>query len=133
MIPSPRPRNQNTHKHHNNDNVEVEHVPLNKTRRCSNAPPCTSREKRAREDTLAPTMITGIRLWMSLAILCVGSAIISKQQMNYLSGFLPSSGGDAAEDEPSVDMADFREPKDGTIKSISLLGERNSGTRWIYG
>lgn len=32
-----------------------------------------------------------------------------------------------------VGMADFREPKDGTIKSISLLGERNSGTRWIYG
>ena len=78
-------------------------------------------------------MITGIRLWMSLAILCVGSAIVSKQQMNYLSGFLPSSGGDAAEDEPSVDMADFREPQAGTIKSISLLGERNSGTRWIYG
>jgi hypothetical protein len=77
-------------------------------------------------------MITGIRLWMSLAILCVGSAIVSFQQMNYLSGFLPSSG-DAAEDEPSVDMADFHEPKDGTIKSISLLGERNSGTRWIYG
>lgn len=30
-------------------------------------------------------------------------------------------------------LAKFREPKDGTIKSISLLGERNSGTRWIYG
>jgi len=30
-------------------------------------------------------------------------------------------------------MAEFREPKSGTIKSISLLGERNSGTRWIYG
>ena len=27
----------------------------------------------------------------------------------------------------------FREPTDGSIKSISLLGERNSGTRWIYG
>jgi hypothetical protein len=90
-----------------------------------------TREK-AREDTLAPTMIAGIRLWMSLAILCVGSAIVSFQQMNYLSGFLPSLGGDAAY-EPSVDTADFREPKDGTIKSISLLGERNSGTRWIYG
>ena len=30
-------------------------------------------------------------------------------------------------------MADFIQPEDGTIKSISLLGERNSGTRWIYG
>ena len=29
--------------------------------------------------------------------------------------------------------AAFREPTDGTIKSISLLGERSSGTRWIYG
>lgn len=25
-----------------------------------------------------------------------------------------------------------RDPREGTIKSISLLGERNSGTRWIY-
>ena len=30
-------------------------------------------------------------------------------------------------------LVEFREPKDGSIKSISLLGERNSGTRWIYG
>lgn len=30
-------------------------------------------------------------------------------------------------------IVEFREPKDGTIKSISLLGERNTGTRWIYG
>ena len=27
----------------------------------------------------------------------------------------------------------FNEPKDGSIRSIALLGERNSGTRWIYG
>ena len=27
----------------------------------------------------------------------------------------------------------FNEPEDGTIASIALLGERNSGTRWIYG
>ena len=30
-------------------------------------------------------------------------------------------------------LAEFHEPIEGTIKSISLLGERNSGTRWIYG
>ncbi len=30
-------------------------------------------------------------------------------------------------------IAEFRDPIDGTIQSISLLGERNSGTRWIYG
>lgn len=30
-------------------------------------------------------------------------------------------------------MAGNIQPEDGTIKSISLLGERNSGTRWIYG
>ena len=30
-------------------------------------------------------------------------------------------------------LAEFHEPVDGTIQSISLLGERNSGTRWIYG
>lgn len=30
-------------------------------------------------------------------------------------------------------LAEFHEPIDGTIQSISLLGERNSGTRWIYG
>jgi hypothetical protein len=62
--------------------------------------------------------------------------------MNYLSGsFLPSFGYDDAVGDPTddvdegegVEMAEFREPKDGTIKSISLLGERNSGTRWIYG
>lgn len=32
-----------------------------------------------------------------------------------------------------IEMTEFIQPKDGTIKSISLLGERNSGTRWIYG
>lgn len=37
------------------------------------------------------------------------------------------------EGEDEVGTSDFREPKDGTIRSISLLGERNSGTRWIYG
>ncbi len=30
-------------------------------------------------------------------------------------------------------LADFVQPEDGTIRSISLLGERNSGTRWIFG
>ena len=56
--------------------------------------------------------------------------------MNYLSGsFLPSFVYDDADVDggEGVEMAEFREPKDGTIKSISLLGERNSGTRWIYG
>ena len=32
-----------------------------------------------------------------------------------------------------IELTEFIQPKDGTIKSISLLGERNSGTRWIYG
>ena len=75
-------------------------------------------------------------MWMSLVILCAGSLIISFQQMNYLSGsFLPSFVYDDADVDggEGVEMAEFREPKDGTIKSISLLGERNSGTRWIYG
>jgi hypothetical protein len=30
-------------------------------------------------------------------------------------------------------LFEFNEPTDGSIKSIALLGERNSGTRWIYG
>jgi len=33
----------------------------------------------------------------------------------------------------NIEMTEFIQPEDGTIKSISLLGERNSGTRWIYG
>ena len=81
-------------------------------------------------------MIVEIRLWMSLVILCAGSLIIVFQQMKYLTGsFLPSSVYDDADVDggEGVEMAEFREPKDGTIKSISLLGERNSGTRWIYG
>jgi len=40
---------------------------------------------------------------------------------------------DGEEGKVVTRLAKFREPKDGTIKSISLLGERNSGTRWIYG
>ena len=32
-----------------------------------------------------------------------------------------------------IEMTEFIQPKDGTIKFISLLGERSSGTRWIYG
>ena len=41
--------------------------------------------------------------------------------------------GVESDDDDVGEMTAFREPKDGTIKSISLLGERNSGTRWIYG
>ena len=41
--------------------------------------------------------------------------------------------GVESDDDDVGEMTAFREPKGGTIKSISLLGERNSGTRWIYG
>lgn len=57
-----------------------------------------------------------------------------------------SSSSSSSSDHPSDDRvddihyydalggtADFIQPEDGTIKSISLLGECNSGTRWIYG
>mmetsp|Transcript_36200 Transcript_36200/g.76082 ORF Transcript_36200/g.76082 Transcript_36200/m.76082 type:complete len:378 (+) Transcript_36200:230-1363(+) len=119
-------------------------------------------------------MIAGIRIWMSVILMCIGSAMLSWRQTLFFSSFesdLSPSVGEWApmesqqeerwqshqqfqsedhsdqlededqsiqlddeygKDEASV-MADFREPKDGTIKSISLLGERNSGTRWIYG
>jgi hypothetical protein len=57
-------------------------------------------------------------------------------------GIIASGDGDGDDDRPGDDiheydalggMADFIQPEDGTIRSISLLGERNSGTRWIYG
>ena len=35
--------------------------------------------------------------------------------------------------QDNIEMTEFIQPEDGTIKSISLLGERSSGTRWIYG
>lgn len=42
-------------------------------------------------------------------------------------------GDDIHEYDALGGMADFIQPEDGAIRSISLLGERNSGTRWIYG
>ena len=127
-------------------------------------------------------MLAGFRLWMSVVLMCVGSAMLSWFQTLYLREHFqpdlpPSFDGNApvenqgrwkpqsrqtkdrdaapirgkAEKKSTVEkpqkllndevnrevkdkgLADFIEPKDGTIKSISLLGERNSGTRWIYG
>ncbi len=127
-------------------------------------------------------MIAGFRLWMSVTLMCVGSAMLSWFQTLYLREHFqpdlpPSFDGNApvenqgrwkpqskqakdrdatpirgkAEKQPTdekpqkllnedvnrkaknKELADFIEPKDGTITSISLLGERNSGTRWIYG
>ena len=57
-------------------------------------------------------------------------------------GIIASEDVDGDDDRPGDDiheydalggMADFIQPEDGAIRSISLLGERNSGTRWIYG
>ena len=117
-------------------------------------------------------MFVGFRLWMSVTLMCIGSAILSWHQTIFFTNF--QSGDDAIiidewvpmENDPELSqfikenkiddtsydqptqskqhwndndrdgvggMAPFREPKKGTIKSISLLGERNSGTRWIYG
>ncbi|KAL7524750.1 hypothetical protein ACHAXR_000702, partial [Thalassiosira sp. AJA248-18] len=106
-------------------------------------------------------MIAGFRLWMSVMFMCIGSAMLSWRQTIFFStlqtDFYPivdewvpmenqeqlQSQSQNSEDrsDRSVDgdvegaggTAAFHEPKDGTIKSISLLGERNSGTRWIYG
>ena len=82
-----------------------------------------------------------MRTWASLVVLAVGLIIISFRQMDYLNGYASfwTTTWDALppqyteDSNQSVEMAAFIEPKDGTIKSISLLGERNSGTRWIYG
>jgi len=88
-------------------------------------------------------MIAGMRMWASLVVLAMGLISISLKQMDYLNGYasfwtttwdaLPPQYTDNLSNNQSVEMAAFIEPKDGTIKSISLLGERNSGTRWIYG
>ena len=128
-------------------------------------------------------MIAGFRLWLSVLLMCVGSALLSWFQTLYLREHFqpdlpPSFDGNApvenqgwwkkpqsrqakdrdatpirgkAEKKPTDEkpqkilndgvnmkakdkgLAAFIQPKDGTIKSISLLGERNSGTRWIYG
>lgn len=65
--------------------------------------------------------------------------IESQKQWQTQSGYSEDQSADQSDDEEdgvstnAGEMADFREPKDGSIKSISLLGERNSGTRWIYG
>ena len=88
-------------------------------------------------------MIAGMRMWASLVVLAMGLISIALKQMDYLNGYasfwtttwdaLPPHFTDNDSSNQSVEMAAFIEPKDGTIKSISLLGERNSGTRWIYG
>jgi len=88
-------------------------------------------------------MIAGMRMWASLVVLAMGLISISLKQMDYLNGYasfwtttwdaLPRQYTDNDSSNQSVEMAAFIEPKDGTIKSIALLGERNSGTRWIYG
>ena len=47
--------------------------------------------------------------------------------------FTESTENIIKEQQDNIEMTEFIQPEDGTIKSISLLGERNSGTRWIYG
>mmetsp|Transcript_8987 Transcript_8987/g.21874 ORF Transcript_8987/g.21874 Transcript_8987/m.21874 type:complete len:351 (-) Transcript_8987:318-1370(-) len=92
-------------------------------------------------------MIAGARLWMSVILMCIASAMLSLRQTVYIGDLQSHDELNESEfDEwaPMINrrentdggvggMADFREPKDGAIKSISLLGERSSGTRWIYG
>jgi hypothetical protein len=105
---------------------------------------------------LENTAMIGLRLWLSLLFMCVGSAILSFYQTmlgNYESDLVSVDEWMPFENEGrgenmllrnekkkaraftgnGADLFDFREPKDGSIKSIALLGERNSGTRWIYG
>lgn len=111
-------------------------------------------------------MFAGFRLWASVIFMCIGSAMLSWRQTEYLNNFpnlVPADDflvpleNQYVWHEPAYDtdgngnkvvnsavkegtskkryhgLAKFREPKDGSIKSISLLGERSSGTRWIYG
>lgn len=96
----------------------------------------------------------GIRLWFSVICMFVGSAIVSFYQMlnNYtpnlstMDEWLPfenerqnlrdakkKSSSKTVRSDVTNGLFEFNEPKDGSIKSIALLGERNSGTRWIYG
>jgi hypothetical protein len=104
----------------------------------------------------------GLRLWLSLFFMCIGSAIISFYQtllgefqpdLSYVDEWMPFENEGWAESKLHLRHAQehsggiskevrvrningvfgFREPKDGSIESIALLGERNSGTRWIYG
>ena len=77
----------------------------------------------------------------------VGSAVISLYQMlsnhqqdiSIVDEWLPfenqRQGRQDSETKktPGSRLFAFDEPKDGSINSIALLGERNSGTRWIYG
>lgn len=108
-------------------------------------------------------MFAGFRLWLSVLFMCLGSAMLSWRQTIFISIYTnnfhgptddsPSFFNGAEDDDDGVDrqstsfqqtnnndvekddasLFKFREPADGSIKSISLLGERNSGTRWIYG
>ena len=91
----------------------------------------------------------GLRLYFSVICMFVGSAVISlyRRLSNYqyqpdissVDEWLPfenqQQGPQNAETKmtPGSRLFAFKEPKDGSIKSIALLGERNSGTRWIYG
>ncbi|KAL7534859.1 hypothetical protein ACHAWF_004974 [Thalassiosira exigua] len=103
-------------------------------------------------------VIAGRRLWMSVVLMCLGSAVVSWHQKRFLAGWQLDDTSTSSDDDfsplenkgrwrsawlrpwdrwvrPDVPSgtAAFREPKAGTIKSISLLGERNSGTTWMYG
>ena len=104
-----------------------------------------------------PFIMIGIRLWFSVLLMFAGSAIVSFYQM--LNAYKPnvsnadewlpfenerhslrdgqrkrSSGSITKKDVvKSHGLFPFNEPKYKSIKSIALLGERNSGTRWIYG
>eukprot|EP01082_Thalassiosira_pseudonana_P011470 g9784.t1 g9784 contig4:571355-572336(+) len=75
----------------------------------------------------------GFRLGASIAMMCIGSSVCFKRLRS--PAIVNTDEGDSSEDYRGGEEGTFpfREPVDGSIKSISLLGERNSGTRWIYG
>jgi hypothetical protein len=98
----------------------------------------------------------GLRLWFSVLCMFAGSAILSFYKM--LNNYKPDTTSNVEEWAPFENerqglrdakkkssapiknvagnkngLFEFKQPKDGSIKSIALLGERNSGTRWIYG
>ncbi len=104
-------------------------------------------------------MIASFRLWLSLVAMFVGSAMLTWYQsmINHYNSYSPqlreewmpleqaqseftsteesedrSEVYDGGENAPLQGTFADREAVDGSIESISLLGERNSGTRWIY-
>ena len=68
-------------------------------------------------------------IWYALAALALVAIVALNRELLFMSNYAEQQNGaeDSTADEPEMSHS---KPK--PIKQISILGERNSGTRWTY-